>query len=172
MKKIFCLLVVWSAVGGLFAQQDPVIRDNTPFVYVALETVGPYEQIPAKMNELMQLLQKQNVMMLGAPLGIYYNSPDQVKPEELKWELGVPVDAMIAVQAPLKRVEFSYPKVAEIIHRGPYASSAASYVKLFAFIGDNGYAVTGPVMETYYDDPAMVKPEDLRTLITVPVVKK
>ncbi|MGB9005929.1 MAG: hypothetical protein WCB96_09415 [Candidatus Aminicenantales bacterium] len=41
-----------------------------------------------------------------------------------------------------------------------------------AFIEQSGYKPSGPVLETWMDDPAQTKPEDCRTLIIIPVEKK
>jgi hypothetical protein len=43
---------------------------------------------------------------------------------------------------------------------------------LLAFIEQSGYKPSGPVLETWMDDPAQTKPEDCRTLIIIPVDKK
>lgn len=172
MKKIGYVLMMFCLVSGLYAQQEPRIRENGEnFTYVALECLGSYAQMPQKISELVAEVQKQGLEMLGGPATLYYNSPDQVKPEELKWDVCVPVHALEKVAAPLKKGEYKYPTVAEIIYKGPYASSGSAYPPLLQFIAKNGYTVCGPVCETYMDDPASVKPEDCRTLIVVPIGK-
>ena len=100
MKKIgFALMLFWLA-ASMSAQQEPRIRESGEnFTYAALECLGPYTQIPQKLGELMAEIQKQNLEMQGEPSLLYYNSPAQVKPEELKWEIGVPVDASTQVAA-------------------------------------------------------------------------
>ena len=109
--------------------------------------------------------------MLGEPSLIYYNSPGQVKPEELKWDVCVPVHPLEKVAAPLIKGEYKYPLVAEFMYKGPYDSVSSAYPLLMKFIAEKGYLVNGPVCETYMDDPAHVKSQDCRTLIVVPVKK-
>jgi AraC family transcriptional regulator len=172
MKRIGYALILLGLVSGLYAQQEPRIRESGEnFTYVALECLGPYTQIPQKLGELMAEVQKQNLEMLGEPSLIYYNSPAQVKPEELKWDVCVPVHPLEKVAAPLKKGEYKYPTVAEIMYKGPYESVSSAYPALMQFIAKNGYTISGPVCETYMDDPASVKPAECRTLIVIPVQK-
>ena len=172
MKRIAYVLILLCLGSSLYAQQEPRIRESGEnFTYVALECLGPYTQIPQKLGELMAEIQKQNLEMLGEPSMIYYNSPDQVKPEELRWDVCVPLSALEKVAAPLKKGEYKYPTVAEIIYKGPYDSVGSAYPSLLQFIAKNGYKFNGPVCETYMDDPASTKPEDCRTLIVVPIGK-
>ena len=172
MKRTGYALMLFCLVAGLTAQQEPRIRESGEnFTYAALECLGPYTQIPQKMGELMAEVQKQNLEMLGGPCMIYFNSPAQVRDEELKWELCIPLHPLEKVAAPLKKGEYKYATVAEVIYKGPYASVSAAYPALMGFIAANGYTVCGPVCETYLDDPVSTKPEDCRTLIVVPVKK-
>jgi len=48
-----------------------------------------------------------------------------------------------------------------MIFKGPYESVAAAYPVLMEFIAKNSYTVSGPICETYLDDPASMKPEEL-----------
>ena len=172
MKRIGFAFIIFCLAAGLCAQQEPRIREGGEnFTYAALECLGPYTQIPQKMGELMAEMQKQGLEMLGGPSAIYYNAPDQVKPEELRWDILVPVHAMEKVEAPLKKGEYKHALVADMIYKGPYDSLGSAYPVLMQFIAKSGYSVCGPICETYMDDPMSVKPEDCRTLIVVPVQK-
>jgi effector-binding domain-containing protein len=172
MKRTGYPLILFCLVAGLHAQQGPRIRESGEnFTYAALECSGSYAQVPQKLGELMAEIQKQKLEMLGEPSLIYYNSPAQVKPEELKWDVCVPVHALEKVAAPLKKGEYKHPLVTELIYKGPYDSVSTAYPGLMEFIAKGGYAVSGPICETYMDDPADTKPEECRTLIVVPVQK-
>ncbi len=172
MKRIGYALILFCLVAGLHAQQEPRIRESgEDFTYAALECLGHYAQVPQKLGALMAEVQKQNLEMLGGPSMIYYNSPAQVKPEELRWDVCVPLHALEEVSAPLKKGEYKYPLVAELIYKGPYDTVSTAYPALMQFIAKSGYSVCGPVCESYMDDPAAAKPEECRTLIVVPVRK-
>ncbi len=172
MKKIAVTIVIFSLVCGLAAQTPPRIRDlGENFTYAALECLGPYEQIPAKLGELMAEADKQKLEPLDGPCLIYYNSPGQLKAEELRWDVCLPVGAQDKVAPPLKKGEYRHTTVAEVIYKGPYAGVSAAYPPLMQFIAQSGYAVCGPICESYLDDPSDTRPEECRTLIVVPVKK-
>jgi len=172
MKRMGYGLVLMCLVSCLCSQQVPRIRElGEDFTYAGLEVLGPYAQMPQKIGELMAEVQKQKLEMLDGPSILYYNSPAQVKPEELRWEVCVPLNAFEKVAPPLKKGEFKYPTVAEMIYKGPYDSVSSAYPPLMEFIAKNGYTVCGPICESYMDDPADTKPADCRTLIVVPVQK-
>jgi AraC family transcriptional regulator len=172
MKRMGYFIILLCLASVLNAQQEPRIRaSGENFTYAALECLGPYTLIPQKLGELMAEAQKQNLEMQGEPSLLYYNSPAQVSPEELKWDVCVPVHALEKVAAPLKKGEYKYPQVADFMYKGPYASVSSAYPALMQFIAKNGYTACGPICETYMDDPGSVKPEECRTLIVVPVQK-
>jgi effector-binding domain-containing protein len=172
MKKnlfAFVLIVLWTV---FLSGQEVVIQDTTPFTYAYLECSGSYAQIPAKIGAFMPEFFKQNLMPTGNFFGMYLNAPSQVKEEELQWRLGFPVPADAAVAAPLLKGECKATKIAVYLYVGPYEKVGAAYVKVFAFIDQNGYKAVGPTMEKYLDmNPAAVKSEELRTEINIPVEK-
>lgn len=172
MKKIAALIAFLPLVCALAAQTPPRIREQgESFTYAALECLGPYEQIPAKLGELMAEMGKQRLEPLDGPSLIYYNSPGQTKAEELRWDVCVPIGALEQVAPPLKKGEYRHATVAEIIYKGPYSGISAAYPPLMQFIAQNGYAVCGPICESYLDDPSDTRPEECRTLIVAPVKK-
>jgi effector-binding domain-containing protein len=154
MKRMGYGVILLCLVAVLNAQQEPRIRaSGENFTYAALEA------------------QKQNLEMLDGPSLLYYNSPAQVKAEELKWDVCVPLHPLEKVAPPLKKGEYKYPLVAELMYKGPYDSVSSAYPALMQFIARNGCTVSGPICETYLDDPGSVKAEECRTLIVVPVQK-
>lgn len=172
MKRTGYWIIIFTLALGLYAQQEPRIRESGEnFTYAALECMGSYAQIPRKLGELMTEVQKQGLQMESGPSMIYYNSPAQVRPEELHWEVCLPVHALEKVAAPLKKGEYKHAIVAEVIYKGPYESVSSAYPALMEFIARNGYTVSGPICESYMDDPADTKPEECRTLIVIPVGK-
>ena len=70
--------------------------------------------------QLMKAIQEQNISPAGAMIGIYYNSPDEVKPEDLKWGMGFPVSLQAVVGTPLEKKQWEFTLVASAIHRDPY----------------------------------------------------
>jgi AraC family transcriptional regulator len=173
MKKAIFLAILLLAASLALGQQGVVIKDATSFWYASMDFQGPFEQITVKVGLFMQEFMKQKLPFAGNLFGIYFNSPEQVKPEELKWAIAIPVLKDSVVNAPLKKIEFLFKKIAVALHVGPYETVAKTYDKVFAYLEKNGYEIAGPVYESYLDkDPSKVKPEQLRTEIWVPVQKK
>jgi len=173
MKKSLFTFAVIAVLAAALGGQEVTIQDNTPFTYAYLECQGSYQQIPAKINEFMGIFFKQGLMPAGNFFGMYLNSPAEVKEEELQWRLAFPVAADAAVAAPLQKGESRVTKIASYMYVGPYEKVGEAYGKVFAFIEAQGYKPAGPIMEKYLDmNPQAVKPEELRTEICVPVVKK
>ena len=171
-KALFAFIFLALGIFALSAQ-EVVIQDATPFTYAYMECSGPYSQIPAKIGLFMPEFFKQNLMPAGNFFAMYLNAPGQVKEEELQWRLAFPVAAESAMAAPLLKGECKATQMAVYLHVGPYDKVGDAYVKIFAFIEKSGYKMAGPTIEKYLDmDPMAVKPEELRTEIHVPVVKK
>src|SRR5512136_2074110 len=69
------------------------IKDVPPFAYCCIPHKGPLTEISNVIGQLVQSMQSQNIFstVRGPMLGVYYNVPGRVKPEELSWEVGFPV---------------------------------------------------------------------------------
>jgi len=172
-KTVLMSLLVLACIGLAFGQEVKIL-DSTPFSYASLCCSGSYEQFGVKMGQFMQEFFKQKLTPAGAPFGLFLNSPQEVKKEDLKWEIGFPVAKEAVVAEPLKKGEFIFRKIASSIHAGPYDKVSETYAKMLKFIADNGYQVAGPCLEKYLNNPMQVKPEELKTEVIIPVepVKK
>jgi len=184
MKKIFTTttsLFFLFAIAGLAisnslkSSQDVEVKltDVSPFSYCCVTHKGPFTEIENVIGKLMQAAQSQNLFPAGAIIGIYYNSPDEVKPEELEWEIGFPVSAQANVLKPLEKKQWKYSPVAAAIHKGAYEETGQTISKILEWMQANGYVQAGPVMEKYLTMPTPdTRPEDMRSEIWVPCKKK
>jgi effector-binding domain-containing protein len=145
------------------------IQKVEPFAYFCLKHKGPFSDIKEVIQRLMLESQTQNVFPSGPLMGIYYSSPEQA-PDQMEWEMGFPVTPQALVQPPLEYKEWNFTEVAVSTHRGPYEKAGETIAKMMEWMGANGYAAAGPVMERYMDmDPEGIKPQDLTTEIWIPV---
>jgi AraC family transcriptional regulator len=173
MKKILFFILPPIVLSALISAQEIQIKQIAPFSYAYLECSGTYRQIPAKIGMFMQEFFKQKLQPTGEFFGLYLNSPQQVKEEELKWQVGFPVAREAPVSSPLEKGGFTHTQVAACLYIGPYETVGSAYGRIFEFIENNGYETAGPIMEKYLDqNPQAVKPSDLKTEINVPVQKK
>jgi len=179
-RGIGVLLAIAASVAFLSAGaavQSPgesvTVKQVGSFVYCSLPQKGSFSEIQNAIGKLLQNMRSQNVFPTGPMLGIYHNSPDQVKPEELSWEVGFPVNDQAMVQAPLEKKQWTDLTVAAALHVGAYEKTAETITEIYAWMAANGYVQTGPLVERYLDmNPMQMKPEDLRTEIWIPCAKK
>lgn len=183
MKKtifitLFCLTLLWAtfALCGQYAagQDESVsIKQVTPFAYCCISHKGPFTQIQSVMGQLMMNSQAQNIYPAGPLFGIYYVDPNDVKPEELVWEVGFPVTSQVMPLAPLEKKQWSYPQVATAIHTGPYEKAGETINKILEWMEANNYEQAGPILERYMTMPTpTTKPEDMKAEIWIPCQRK
>lgn len=154
-------------------EPDVTTQEVSPFTYCCISHKGPFTEIEQIIGQVISAMQSQNVMPGGPMIGVYHNSPEQVKPEDLEWEIGFPITPQAFVQSPLEKKQWEFTLVATTIHTGPYEETGESYGRIFEWMEANQYAQTGPVLERYLVTPTPdTKPEDLRAEIWVPCTKK
>lgn len=174
MTFICGLSTLALAHGSDQAQSGAVtIQKAEAFAYVCLEVKGPFDRIQEAIGSLIQEMQVQNLVPAGPLLGIYYDSPEEVSDQDLRWEVGFPVTAQAFVQPPLVKKEWSYAEFAVSLHQGAYEDTAETISKMLDWMDANGYRPAGPIMERYLDmNPAELKPEQRKTEVWIPCQKK
>ncbi len=148
------------------------VKEVSPFSYCYIPHKGPFTEIEGVVMQLMQAIQEQKIAPAGPMIGISYNNPDMVKPEELEWEMGFPVSAQVEVQPPLEKKEWKFTFIVSAIHKGPYEETGKTMSKMFDWMKANKLVPAGPVMERYLTMPTPdTKPEDLRSELWIPCQK-
>jgi effector-binding domain-containing protein len=166
------LLVSVAAWAALNSQEKTAekefvsLKEVSPFSYCCITHKGPFTEIEGIVTQLLHAVQEQKIMPTGPIIGVYYNSPEKVKPEELVWEMGFPIAAEVEVKAPLEKKEWKFTLVASAIHKGPYEESIKTLNKMFEWMKANNLKPAGPLLERYLTMPGPeTKPEDLRAEI-------
>ena len=134
-----------------------------------LSRTGSYDQIPEAMGSLMSWIFNRGIQPSGPPMGIYYNSPESVSPDELRWDVAIPVPEDIEGEDEIAVRVLPGGKVATALHKGPYEQVGLVYGEIFDFIAQEGLRPAGPPMEVYLNDPGQVAPEEISTEVWVPV---
>jgi effector-binding domain-containing protein len=149
------------------------IEEVEPFNYVCVEMEGGYDKHGVVISQLVQAIKEQEIELKGPMFGVYYNSPKDVPPDLLKWEVGFPaiVDMENPPAAPLVAKTWEHTWVVATVYTGPYQGTEETYEKIDKFIDSRAdYEVAGPAMERFLDEnPDLVEPDDLRTEVWVPV---
>jgi len=142
------------------------VKEVSPFSYCCIPHKGSFTEIEGVIRQLMHAVQEQKIAPTGTMIGVYYNSPEMVKPEELMWEMGFPVSAQTEVKAPLEKKEWKFTLICSAIHKGPYEETRKTLAKMFEWMKANKLKPAGPVLERFLTMPTPeTKPEDLRTEI-------
>lgn len=169
----FILAVAYAGnhPGTSSSGSEVTLKEITPFPYCCIAHKGPYTEITNKIAELMDATRMQNIHPSGLLFAVYYNSPEEVLPEELEWEVGFPIMAQLAqTREPLLRKQWLYEEVASAVHVGPYENVGETIMQMMEWIAANNYILNGPVLEMYLNMPTPdTNPDDYRTEVWIPV---
>jgi AraC family transcriptional regulator len=144
-----------------------IVKTIGAVTLLALPVTGSFDQHADAIGKLMDYVVPKN-LMLGAPLGIYYDDPETVPVDSLHWDIAVPVAPGTKAVAPFVVRRLPEMLAALIVCTGPYEGAAPCYGALADWIAKNGYALVGPVQEHWLSDP-MVAPEKMQSQIIFPV---
>jgi AraC family transcriptional regulator len=155
---------------------EVTVKKTEPMTVAFLSKKGPYTLISDAFGKLYGWIGEKGYIPAGPPLGVYFNAPEQVLPEELLWEIRSPIAGDVALSGPdkeglgVKRVEGA--EVASTVHKGPFEQVGQTIHALGAWIAENGYEIVGPYEEVYLSDPGKTPPEELLTELRFPVKKR
>lgn len=153
---------------------DVRIDTQPPRHLLALAHGGDYNRIGATFERLMALAGARD--LLGpetVSLGIYYDDPDTTPLDQLRSHACISVPETFS-EAPegCELLDLPGGEVAVGVHRGPYETLHQSYRWLFGqWLPSSGREATDrPCHEIYVNDPRTTAPDDLTTLICIPLV--
>lgn len=118
-------------------------------------------------ESLVEYLEEVGEDIAGPPFAIYYS----VEMEELDVEMGLPVARAIPGKGRITSREIAIEKAASTIHTGPYEEIESAYITLAEWMNENGHEPAGVSYEFYLNDPGTTAPEELQTVIFIPVKK-
>jgi AraC family transcriptional regulator len=133
---------------------------------------GSYEKIPEYMQEVGQLVMDKGLEMTGIVYGTYFNSPEDVPEEDLRYEIGFSIEGQAVQEDKLGFKEIPEHTVLAAMHIGPYTEVGPVIHALVDYAVKNGYDVVGPITEVYLNDPNLVSESELLTEVQLPVIKK
>ena len=154
---------------------EVTVKKTEPVTVAFLSMKGPYTLISESFGKLYGWIGERGYIPSGPPLGVYFNSPDQVPAEDLLWELQSPIGGDVTPSGPdehgfgVKKVEGA--EVASTMHKGPYEEMGNIYGEFVGWIIGNSYEIVGPSTEVYLSNPAETPSEELLTEVRFPVRK-
>ncbi len=164
---------------------EPQISEKAPQKMLVYEAVGnPNETVGNTFGALFSTffkLKKDHDMDMAAPLARWPKTPDTPMDEWIGIyampvaESVVEIPSKALSEHPALKLEtWQYGLVAEILHKGSYASEGPTVEKLHQFISDSGYEISGLHEEEYLKGPGMFgpgNPDKYYTIIRYPVAK-
>ena len=132
---------------------------------------GGYDKIPELIAEVIQWLTDKNLNMTGMIYGAYFNSPEDVPPEELRYEIGASFEGEAQDEGKVMIKIIPEHTVITAMHKGPYTEVGPVIHGLAEYAVENSYDIIGPVTEVYLNNPNEVEPSELLTEVQFPVIK-
>jgi AraC family transcriptional regulator len=179
MKKLFRFWLVVLILGTLIFLQvgcEKKVDEKKPFeiltkstekmTIIYLDHAGPYDQTGPVFGQVAGYAAKNE--LTGQIVGIYYDDPAAVAPENLRCEIGIVVPEGTMPDSGFGIQEIPARKVAYATLKGAYDKIAEDYPYMFEWIERKGYKVAGPLMEVYLKGGPDVPPEELITEVRIP----
>jgi len=103
--------------------------------------------------------------------GIVHDDPDVTPEDKIRYDAAVAVSRPVSPDGEFGVMELAGGRYAVATHRGPYAELGKTYQRIYgAWLPKSGYELRdAPAFEQYLNSPQSAKPEDLLTLIHVPI---
>ncbi len=141
---------------------------------LGIRKTGHYRMIAGLLPAIAVYATEQGIPLIGPPTFVMH----EITPEDaMKADAEGTADVEVAFPVPEGTMPgpgmqvYTLPggRMVRTFHRGLYEESEPTYLRLYAWLEENGLAITGPVREIYYNDPREVPPEEILTEILAPV---
>jgi AraC family transcriptional regulator len=164
--------------GGRFRPPDfgappPVeIKTLDPTPVVFLRHSGPYAAVGATWSRLAMWAGMRGLIGPASRfLGISWDDPDITPPDKLRYDAAITLARPISPEGEFGVTEIAGGEYATLLHKGPYEKLSETYRLIFgAWLPGSGRELRdAPCFEHYLNSPQTAQPEDLLTVIHVPL---
>ena len=156
-----------------YAGLPPVeVKELPPMRLVFLRHVGPYTQVGATWGRLMTWAGMRGLLGPGMKLlGMVHDDPDVTPPDKVRYDAAVTVNRPVRPEGEFGVMEFPGGSFAVVTHKGPYETLGKAYQRVYGgWLPQSGYTLRDvPAFEQYLNSPRDTKPDDLLTLIHLPL---
>lgn len=176
LREIEALLVQQDAPLEVLymSLSEPVIKESGPMRVIALRGTGSYaETICRLLSSLCKTVElpeniQAGLKVTGPVMTIYHDN--EYKEKDADMECVIPVAGKVAVKEENMEVR-TLPggTYLSLVYKGPHANLHEAWSRVFSFVEEKQYTITGPGREVYYNDPALVPETELLTELQVPV---
>lgn len=157
--------------GGL----DVTIRTIEPVKVVFIRHVGDYDQVGGTWGRLMAWVGQQGLFGPAMKMiGICWDDPAITPVDKVRYDAAVAVNRPVQPQGEVGVQEIAGGEYAIVLHKGPYQTLGTTYDRIFgSWLPKSGREVRDlPAFEIYLNSPQMSRPEELETLIHVPLMSE
>jgi AraC family transcriptional regulator len=148
------------------------VKELPPMPVVFLRHVGPYNEVGATWGRLMMWAGMRGLLGPGMKLiGIVYDDPDVTPADKIRYDAAVTVSRPVQPEGDFGVMEIAGRRYAVATHKGPYEELGKAYQRIFGgWLPKSGYVVREmPAFELYLNSPQTTGPEDLLTVIHIPL---
>jgi effector-binding domain-containing protein len=155
---------------------EVVVKRIGPVTVAFNGVTGGYDRIPDAFGKLYDWIGRKGYKPRGPAIMVYHTVPGEVSDAEARWEVRSALSGDIAESAPdsegLGVKPLGESLAATVMHKGPYERLEQTYEALLGWIAENGYEITGPLEELYYNEPAETPTEELLTELRLAARKR
>jgi AraC family transcriptional regulator len=148
------------------------IKTLPPQGVVFLRHVGPYQQVSATWGRLAMWAGMRGLIGPASRfVGISWDDPEITPPDKLRYDAAITLAAPLQPEGEFGVTELAGGECATLLHKGPYENLSATYRLIFgAWLPASGRELRdAPCFELYLNSPQNARPEELLTLIHVPL---
>jgi AraC family transcriptional regulator len=148
------------------------IKTLSPQTILFLRHVGPYDQVGATWGRLAMWAGMRGLIGPASRfLGISWDDPEITPPDKLRYDAAITLAGPIQPEGEFGVTELAGGEYATLLHKGPYENLSTTYRLIFgAWLPGSGRELRdAPCFEVYLNSPQSARPEELLTVIHVPI---
>jgi AraC family transcriptional regulator len=148
------------------------IKTPPPQPIVFLRHAGPYDQVSGTWSRLAMWAGMRGLIGPGSRfLGISWDDPEITPPDKLRYDAAITLSRPVQSEGEIGVTELAGGEYATLQHKGPYENLGATYRLIFgAWLPASDRELRDvPCFELYLNTPQNTRPEELLTVIHVPL---
>jgi len=148
------------------------VKELAPKRVVFLRHVGSYSDVGATWGRLIAWTGQRGLLGPGMEmLGIVHDDPEVTPADKIRYDAAVVVSRPVEAEGEFGVMEIPGGPYAVVTHRGPYETLCKTYQRAYGgWLPASGRTLRDvPAFEQYVNSPSNTPPEDLVTLIHMPL---
>ncbi len=127
------------------------------------------QDLPQVMGRWFGEIGRYLVELRQPPTGMPYSGYFNMDIQDMDVEIGFPVGKPLPGKGDIQPGTLPGGRMAAVMHFGSYDTLEAAYHALQAYVQVQGLTATGVWYELYMNDPNQVAPEQIQTLVLMPL---